>query len=130
MKGAVLKIDLSKSYDRVSWLYIILLLTHLGFEFPFINWIMSCLTSVSFVVLINGSTSSFFHAKRGLREGCPLSPLLFQLVAEGLSRVMGEAKRMGEFWGIMLSPTLKISHLLFFDDVLIFCDGSHQMQTN
>jgi hypothetical protein len=41
VKGVVLKIDLSKAYDRVSWLNIRILLTHLGFEVPFINWVMS-----------------------------------------------------------------------------------------
>jgi len=60
LKGVVLNIDLSKAYDRVSWLYIHLLLTHLGFDVPFINWVMNYLNSASFVVLINGSTSSFF----------------------------------------------------------------------
>jgi hypothetical protein len=44
-KGAVLKINLSKAYDKVSWLYIKLLLTHLGFEVPFINWVMNCVTT-------------------------------------------------------------------------------------
>jgi hypothetical protein len=48
LKGAVLKIDLSKAYDRVSWLYIRLLLTHLGFAASFIKWIMCCITTVSF----------------------------------------------------------------------------------
>jgi hypothetical protein len=66
LKGAVLKIDLSKSYDRVSWLYIRLLLTHLGFDVPFINWVMNCLSMASFAVLINGSTSPFFTSERGL----------------------------------------------------------------
>jgi hypothetical protein len=67
-KGAVLKIDLSKAYyDRVNWLYVRLLLTHLGFGLPFVNWIMSCITSVSFAILINGAASPFFQATRGLR---------------------------------------------------------------
>jgi hypothetical protein len=126
LKGAVLKIDLSKAYDRVSWLYIRLLLTHLGFDVPFINWAMNCLTTASFVVLINGSTSSFFTSERGLRQGCPLSPLLFLLVAEGLNRAISEAKRLGSFPGIKISQALHLTHLLFVDDVLIFSGGSRR----
>ena len=47
MQGVVLKIDLSKAYDRLNWLYIRFLLTHLGFHIYFIRWIMSCITMVS-----------------------------------------------------------------------------------
>jgi hypothetical protein len=119
-KGVVLKIDLSKAYDRVKWLYICLLLTHLGFDLPFINWVMCCITKTSFAVLINGSASPFFRAERGLRQGCPLSPLLFLLVAEGLRRAIEATKLRGEFHGISISPTLNITHLLFVDDVLLF----------
>lgn len=124
LKGLVLKIDLSKAYDKVSWLYIILLLTHLGFGIAFIRWIMSCITTVSFSVLINGATSPFFHVERGLRQGCPLSPLLFLLVTEGLSRAIKEAKAQGRFKGVQIVQNLFITHLLFVDDVLIFCSGT------
>ena len=66
IKGAILKIDLAKAFDKVRWLYIRLLLTHLGFDIAFIRWVMSCITTVSFSVLINGAASPFFHAERGL----------------------------------------------------------------
>jgi len=125
-KGAILKIDLSKAYDKVSWLYLRLLLTHLGFGIAFIRWIMTCISTVSFSVLINGAASPFFHAERGLRQGCPLSPLLFLLVAEGLSRAISEAKVEGRFQGIQVAPNLNITHLLFVDDVLIFCSGNRR----
>ena len=124
LKGTVLKIDLSKAYDRVSWLYIRMLLTHLGFGIGFIRWIMSCITTVSFSVLLNGAASPFFHAERGLHQGYPLSPLLFLLVAEGLSRALKAAKRQGSLKGIQVAPNFFITHLLFVDDVLIFCSGS------
>jgi hypothetical protein len=100
---AVIKLDLSKAYDRVSWLYLQLLLIHLGFSLPLVKWIMGCVSSTLFVVLINGSTSSFFKPSRGLRQGFPLSPYLFLLVAEGLSRLIKEAKRQRKLsalrWG-------------------------------
>jgi len=76
-KGMILKVDLSKAFDRANWLYIILLLTHLGFPFACIKWIMSCIKDVSYSVLLNGEATPFFLSERGLRQGCPLSPLLF-----------------------------------------------------
>ena len=124
LRGVVLKIDLSKAVDRVNWLYIRLLLTHMGFHIDFIHWIMSCLTSVSFAILINGATSPSFFVDLRIRQGCPLSSLLFLLVAEGLSHFIITARVEGNFRGISISPGLSISHLLFVDDILIFCDGS------
>jgi len=85
LKGATIKINLSKAFNRVNWFYIRMLFIHLGFGVAFTNWIMACLSSFSFSLLINGSTTPFFKAERGLRQGCPLSPLLFLLVAECLS---------------------------------------------
>jgi hypothetical protein len=72
---------------------------------------MSCITTVSFSVLINGATSPFFHVARGLRQGFPLSPLLFLLVAEGLSIDIKEAKSQGRLQGIQISQTFSITHL-------------------
>jgi hypothetical protein len=126
LKGAVVKIDLSKSYDRVNWLYIQMMLIHLGFGVAFTNWVMGCLTTVSFSILINGSASSFFKVDRGVRHGCPLSPLFFLLVSECLSHFLNEAKSIGNFRGIKISSGLHISHLLFVDDILILCDGSRR----
>ena len=60
MKGVVIEFNLSKAYDCVCWLYLRMLLTHLGFGVDFLRWIMACLTTVSFVVSINGLTSRFF----------------------------------------------------------------------
>lgn len=101
-----------------------MLLTHLGFPYNFIRWIMSCISSISFGVFINGSTSNFFFSKRGLRQGCSLSPLLFLLVAEGLSCFISHTKQSRGYNGLQITQTLHISHLLFVDDILIFCDGS------
>ena len=91
---------------------------------------MSCITTVSFSVLINGVASPFFHAERGLRQGCPLSPLIFLLVAEGLSRLLKKAHQDGHLLGIVVAPHLQITHLLFVDDVLIFCSRTvHDVNT-
>jgi len=89
----IMNIDLSKAFDRVNWLYLQMLLTHLGFPYTFIKWVICFITNVTFSVLFNGSTSPFFQVKRGLRQGFPLSPILFLLIMEGLSRLIGEEHR-------------------------------------
>eukprot|EP00253_Pinus_taeda_P013898 PITA_13898 len=123
-KGAVIKIDLSKAYDRVNWSYIRLLLTHLGFKVDFISWIMGRVTDVSYAILINGAATPFFKGQKGLRQGCPLSPLLFLLVAEGLSQLIHKSRREGKIKGIEAAVNMFISHLLFVDDILVFTNGS------
>lgn len=70
---------------------------------------------VSLVVLINGVSSPFFHVQRGLCHGCPLSPLLFLIVVEGLNRILGEVKNNGDFLGCMVTQALDISHLIFVE---------------
>ena len=60
---------------------------------------MSSLTSISFSLLINGATSSFFILGRGLRQGCPLAPLLFLIVVEGFGMALLKAKECGDFHG-------------------------------
>eukprot|EP00253_Pinus_taeda_P009728 PITA_09728 len=70
-KGMILKIDLSKAFDRVNWLYLRLLLTHIGFPYSFIKWIMSYLTDVPFCVLITARLPHFFMQKGDLDKDVP-----------------------------------------------------------
>jgi len=125
-KGMIMKVDLTKDFDRVNWLYLRMLLTHLGFSFIFIKWIMGCITNIPFSVLVNGSASPFFISTRGLRQGCPLSPLLFLLIMEGLSQIIIEDHRRGRLNGINITDDCTITHLLFVDEVLVFLNGSIQ----
>lgn len=116
--------DLTKAFDRANWLYITLLLTHLGFPFAYIKWIMSCITDVSYSVLLNGEAASFFNSERGLRQGCPLSPLLFLLIMEDLSRTITSARDRNQLKSIEIAENFFLTHLLFVDDILIFLNGS------
>jgi hypothetical protein len=78
-------------------------------------------TTISLVVLINEVGSSFFKPAKGLRHGFPLSPYLFFLVAYNLSRAIAKAIRVNSFQGIHLGCHERLTHLLFVDDVHIFC---------
>ena len=85
---------------------------------------MGCVSSANFSIMINGSPSRFFGATRGIRHGFPLLPLLFLLIIEGLSHLIGKAKSDGKIFGIKLSPSLDFSHLLFMDDGILFGMGN------
>ena len=85
---------------------------------------MGFLSLVNFALLLNGSPSSFFTTPRGIRKGCPLSPLLFILVIEGLSLLVDDARRHGLIKGIKISHQLSLTHLLFVDDVILYGFGT------
>lgn len=103
LKGMVLKVYLSKAFDRVNWLFIRMILTHLGFPYEFIKWIMCCITNVTFSVLVNDAAFPFFHFERGLRKGFPLSLLLLLLIMEGLSHIIKEEHGRGRLRGICIT---------------------------
>ena len=90
------------------------------------NWILGCISSANFAILVNGSPSRFFTASRGIRQGCPLSHLLFILVIEGLSLLIEDAKANGRIRGIKISPQLSLTHILFVDDVIMFGIGTFE----
>jgi hypothetical protein len=118
---AAMKIDLSKACDRVSWLYLHLVLLHIGFSLHVVKWIMSCVIFVSFIIFINGAISKFFKPSQGLRQGCPLSPYLFLLMVDGLSGIISEVNQMHIIQGFKVGRSIYLTRLLFIDDILIFC---------
>jgi len=96
-----------------------MILVQTGFNLLSIQWIMSCVVSSSFAVLINGEATSFFSSEHGLRQGCSLSPLLFILLMECLSLLLVKDQLDGKISGVKVSRIIKILHIIFVDDVLI-----------
>lgn len=118
--AAVFKIDLAKAFDCVDWGFLRILLAKIGLKSQAINWVMACVENVQYSVIINGTPLPPFRAERGLRQGCPLSPLLFILVMDTLSTQINHAVAEHRCVPLKICKNIYLSHNLFVDDILIF----------
>ncbi len=119
------KLDMSKAYNRVEWIFLERLMAKLGFEGHWVALVMACIKTVSYSIILNGEPHGLINPSRGIRQGDPISPYLFLLCAEGLSSLIQQAALNKTIHGVSVcrgGP--KISHLLFADDSLIFCEAS------
>ncbi|RVX13392.1 Transposon TX1 uncharacterized 149 kDa protein [Vitis vinifera] len=120
-EGVVFKIDFEKAYDHVEWGFLDHVLQRKGFSQKWRSWMRSCLSSSSFAILVNGNAKGWVKASRGLRQGDPLSPFLFTLVADVLSRLMIRAEETGITEGFLVGrDRTRVSLLQFADDTIFF----------
>ena len=98
----VFKVDYEKAYDSVSWDFLIYMMRRMGFCSKWIQWIEGCLKFASISVLVNGSPTSKFLPQNGLRQGDPLAPLLFNIVAEALNGMISQAMGRNLFRGFLV----------------------------
>ncbi|GJX02450.1 putative RNA-directed DNA polymerase, eukaryota, reverse transcriptase zinc-binding domain protein [Tanacetum coccineum] len=99
-QGLIFKIDFEKAYDCVNWDYIRDVMMQIGFGLKWCNWVDACLRSASISILVNGSPTGEFRMTRGIRQGDPLSPFLFLIVAEGINVATKEAISNGVLKGV------------------------------
>ncbi|RVW23991.1 Transposon TX1 uncharacterized 149 kDa protein [Vitis vinifera] len=112
-EGVVFKIDFEKAYDYVKWDFLDHVLEKKGFSPRWRKWMSGCLSSVSYAILVNGNVKGWVKASRGLRQGDPLSPFLFTLVADVLSRMIMRAEERENVGGEEDLQTLKSLLLVF-----------------
>ncbi|KAE8655648.1 hypothetical protein F3Y22_tig00117021pilonHSYRG00103 [Hibiscus syriacus] len=127
LKGVVFKVDFKRAYDSIDWLILLKILGKMGFGEKWRSWMFQCMSTASVSVLLNGTPTEKIHTKRGLRQGCSLSPLLFNLGGELLHLMLTKAVDLGLFSGFELGAQdrlFKLSHLQFADDLIIFSKAS------
>ncbi|KAL5566025.1 hypothetical protein UlMin_029189 [Ulmus minor] len=115
-----MKIDLQKAYDRLSWNFLKSVLAVFGFHPNWIRWVLLCCSTTSMTLMLNVAAFQSFRPKRGLRQGDPISPYLFILCMEVLSRLINQKVSEGLIAGFKLdrhTPTLH--HLFFADDIFL-----------
>ena len=121
----MLKLDMAKAYDRVSWLHLTRVLRQFGFGERFIDMTWRLVSNVWFSVMVNGAAYGLFKSSRGLRQGNPLSPALFVIGAEVLSRELNNLASQPCFQGFGVPQGCPgVTHLAFADDMLILANGS------
>lgn len=123
MPSCLLKMDFRKAYDTLNWDFLKDMMVALNFPRRFTKIVMSCVTSTQYSLMFNGSLMDSFKAKRGVRQGDPMSPLLFVIGMEYLSRIL---KVAGGNEGFSFHPRclkMKLNHLVFADDLMMFYKG-------
>lgn len=117
-----IKLDLAKAYDRLEWGILEELMYKYRFHDKIVDWIKECITTPKISILLNGSRFGFFAAHRGLRQGDPMSPALFTILSDLLSRLLLRAGAEGKIKGVKISRTSPaITHILYADDTVVYC---------
>jgi hypothetical protein len=129
--GVILNLDFEKAYDKVSWSFLEEVMRAKGFDEVWIQWINSAVKGGRVCIDVNGERGEFFRSYKGLRQGDPLSPLLFNLVADALSTMLFRASEAGIIQGVV--PNLidgGLTHLQYADDTVIFLSFSFENLRN
>ncbi|XP_055806976.1 uncharacterized protein LOC129875754 [Solanum dulcamara] len=123
-ENVIIKLDMVKAYDRVSWSYTFLVLRKMGFGETIIDMIWRIMANNWYSVIINGSRPGFFLLTRGLKQGDPLAHALFILGAEVLSQMLNSLHNYHFYHGFYMKERgPQIDHLSFGDDIIIFSSG-------
>jgi acylphosphatase len=99
--SVVIKLDYEKTYDKVNLDFLLDILKARGFGEKMRGWIKNIVFGGSVSVLANGEESATFKTSKGLRQGDPLSPLLFNLVVDALTKMLSKAIGKGLVRGLL-----------------------------
>lgn len=120
-KNMAFKVDIRKAFDTLRWDFIQHVLNCFGFPIIFCNWIASIFSCARLSILINGSPCGYFQCSRGVRQGDPISPILFGLAEDVLSRMLSKATSIGNLAPMRMCRGIYFpTHILYADDVLLF----------
>nr|ABA95403.1 retrotransposon protein, putative, unclassified [Oryza sativa Japonica Group] len=121
----LLKVDIAKAFDTVSWPFLLEVLAQLGFSQRWRDWISLILSASSSRVLVNGVPGPRFPHRRGLRQGDPLSPMLFILVMDVLNALLRKASDSGGFLPLNYRA-IRHRASLYADDLVLFLSPVRQ----
>ena len=121
--GVIIKIDFEKAYDKVNWSFLQQTIRMKGFSEEWCALVRNFVSGGSVAVKVNDDVGHYFQTKKGLRQGDPLSPILFNIVADMLAIMIDRAKEEGQIEGVV--PHLVdggLSILQYADDTILFME--------
>lgn len=123
----MLKIDFEKAFDKMKWDALWEVLQYNGFSSTWIQWCKSLVEPAKIAILVNGRPSRWIKCRRGVRQGDPLSPYLFILLADVLARSMKKAVRSGLLSTIAGEVFHEPPQLIqYADDTILFCKATEE----
>ncbi|KAI5323870.1 hypothetical protein L3X38_032943 [Prunus dulcis] len=130
-RSLAIKLNMAKAYDKVEWPFLMAMLKALGFCDLFCSLVFECISTVSYSILLNGEAAGHIIHTHGLWQGDPLSPFLFLICVEGLSTLICYNEERHSMNGFQFHPSgMRITHLFFADDSVLFCKAEEQEVRN
>jgi hypothetical protein len=126
--NVMFSLDMLKAYDRLEWDFLLAVLRKFGFAERWVVLIQACISSCSYSVVFQGIVKGYFIPSRGLRQGDPLSPSLFILAQDVLSRALIHGIKKEELF--VTTRAACPSHLMFADDIVIFANAKRKSIVN
>jgi hypothetical protein len=123
-KCLLFKVDFERAYDTVNWNFLDYMMVRMGFAEGWRRRIRACIFQSLMSVLVDGIPTGDFKVGKGLRQGDPLSPFLFLIVAKGLTGLMRKAVGSNLFHGYKVSDNLLFHTLQFADDTIFVGEGN------
>jgi hypothetical protein len=117
--GFMLKMNFEKDYNKIKWPFMQQTLCMKGFDPKWCQWIEHFISKGSVGIKVNEDIGHYFQTKKGLRQGDPLSPFLFNIIADMLAILIARAKEDGQIDGLI--PHLVeggVSILQYTDDTI------------
>ena len=124
-KGFILKLNIEKAFDKVSWKFIDHMLEKKNHPITLRKWINVCISNVLCFILINGKPQGRINLKRGIRQGNPISPFIFILAMNYFSRLLKHLEKRQMIKVISFNSECNLTHILFVDDILLFIEDDN-----
>ena len=129
--GVILKLDFEKAYDKVKWPFLQQVLHLKGFSNKWISWIQQVTEKGTVGIKVNDNIGHYFQTKKGVRQGDPLSPILFNIVVDILAILIDREKETELIRGLV--PNLVdngLSILQYADDTILFMENDLEEAKN